>query len=132
MCYSKLSSLLNSPSHDVRASCERSTKSGCKGSANRMKYQIYLSISEMPPTFRLRSRLKIVQTKRKQTTKQASASRHLQIPLHIEPNILRPHGTQLTSLHQLLEFLGGRIARTFTHRLKGATLHKLMHLEILR
>ena len=65
MCYSKLSSLLNSPSHDVRVPRGRSTKSGCKGSANRTKYQIYLSISEMLPTFRLRSRLKLVQTERK-------------------------------------------------------------------
>ena len=51
MCYSKLSSLLNSPSHDVRAFFRCSTKSGCKISANRTKYQIYLSISEMPPNF---------------------------------------------------------------------------------
>ena len=65
MCYSKLSSLLNSPSHDVRTLFQCPTKSGCKGSANRMKYQIYLSISEMPLTFRLRSRLKLVQTERK-------------------------------------------------------------------
>ena len=34
--------------------------SGCKGSANRTKCQIYLSISEMQPTFKLRSRLKLV------------------------------------------------------------------------
>ena len=30
-----------------------------------MKYQIYLGISEMQPNFKLRSRLKIVQTERK-------------------------------------------------------------------
>ena len=42
--------------------------SGCKGSANRTKYQIYLSISEMQPNFKLRSRLKVVQGERKTKT----------------------------------------------------------------
>ena len=51
MCYSKLSSLLNSPSHDVRAFFKGSTKSGCKDSANRAKMQIYLRFSEVPPIF---------------------------------------------------------------------------------
>ena len=32
-----------------------------KGSASRAKCQIYLSISEAPPNFKLRSRLKLVQ-----------------------------------------------------------------------
>ena len=61
MCYSKLSSLLNSPSHDVRASHERPTKSGCKDSANRAKMQIYLRFSEVQPIFKLQSRLELVQ-----------------------------------------------------------------------
>ena len=35
--------------------------SGCTGSANRAKKQIYLIFSEVSPIFKLRSRLKVVQ-----------------------------------------------------------------------
>ena len=41
------------------------TFSGCKISANRTKYQIYLNISEVQPIFNLQSKLKLVQTERK-------------------------------------------------------------------
>ena len=39
--------------------------SGNKISARRAKYQIYLNISEPPPNFKLRSRLKVLQVERK-------------------------------------------------------------------
>ena len=42
--------------------------SGCKGSTNRTKYQIFLRISEVQPNFKLRSRLKVVQGERKTKT----------------------------------------------------------------
>ena len=42
------------------------TFSGCKDSANRMKYQIYLEFSEVKPIFNARkATLKLVQTERK-------------------------------------------------------------------
>ena len=40
-----------------------------------MKYQIYLSISEMQPTFKLRSRLKLVQTDRVKLAKVSATER---------------------------------------------------------
>ena len=66
MCYSKLSSLLNSPSHDVRTLFQCPTKSGCKDSANREKMQIFLRFSEVPPIFKACvASIKVVQTERK-------------------------------------------------------------------
>ena len=38
---------------------------GCKGSVNRMNFQIILRNSEMQPTFNSQKKLKLVQTERK-------------------------------------------------------------------
>jgi hypothetical protein len=63
------------------------TFSGCKDSANRTKYQIYLDISEVQPIFNLQSKLKLVQTERNTKSQRAKVEKKFIFTLLSEAEI---------------------------------------------